>query len=154
MRNSSVAPGGAPTADPAATSAITTAAPTTMRVRMAPPSGWFQCAESSARESWSRGRRRLPDQAGEPPVGQDFAAGLARRTVGDLVRLVRDPAEVFAASRTGRPVLTVDGEVVPDPRRQAAGTTALDLEGVGQDRVERLEQLAAFPLRERTKRRV
>ena len=77
-------------------------------------------------------------------VGQDLAAGLARRAVRDLVRLVAHAAQVLAAPRARLPVLAVHREVVADLRGEPAGPRALGRDRVLHHAARRVEQPFAF----------
>ena len=64
----------------------------------------------------------LLDEAREAAVGEHLAAGLTRRAVHDLVRLVRDALQVAPALGARQPVLPVHGEVLAElVRREPAG---------------------------------
>src|SRR4030095_11716553 len=82
-------------------------------------------------------------------VGQDLAAGLTRRAVRDLVRLVRDPPEVVPAHRTGLAVAAVDREVIADLGLQTARTPSLGRERLVEHAADRDEQLLPLPRLER-----
>src|SRR5262245_57032620 len=101
--------------------------------------------DRGAKIHYGRPARRLSDQAREPAVREHLAAGLAVRAVGDLMRLVRDPAEVVTADRARRAVLPVHREVVADLGRQATRPAALGLERLVQDRADGREQGLALP---------
>src|SRR5438046_2465604 len=87
--------------------------------------------------TWRQGRRRgggaavfrfrLLHEPAQAAIGEHFAAGLARRAVGHLVRVVRHPPQVVAAPRTRLPRLSVDDPVVADLGWEAARALALDL---------------------------
>src|SRR5215207_1038273 len=96
----------------------------------------------------------LPDQTRETPVGQDLAAGLARRAVRDLVRLVGDPPEVVLAHRTVLAVAAVNREVIADLGLEAARTAPLRRERLVQYALDRGEELLPLPRLERRERRV
>ena len=78
--------------------------------------------------------RRSAQEAGEPAVGQDLAAGLARRAVDDLVGLVAHPAQIVPADRAWLPRTPVHREVLTELGGKSAAALPLDLQGVGRAR--------------------
>src|SRR5260221_88954 len=74
-----------------------------------PVARWFRGARGT------RGGLLLPG-ARDPPVGEALAAGLGRRAVDDLVRLVRDTAQAVPATRAWRAGATVPLEVPTELR--------------------------------------
>ena len=79
---------------------------------------------AGARDPIPASRSRPSGPAGTAGGRQDLAAGLARRAVRDLVRLVAHAAQVVAAPRARLPVLAVHREVVADLGGEAAGPRA------------------------------
>ena len=57
------------------------------------------------------------DQPGHTPIGQNLAAGLTLRAVGDLVALVGHPPQIRSAPGAGVSVTTMDHESIIDLRR-------------------------------------
>src|SRR5436190_385801 len=99
-------------------------------------------------------RSELPDQAGQPSVGQDLAARLAARAVRHLVRFVRHTPEVVTAPRTRLPVPAVHGEVVADLGGEPVVSAAFLFEGLGQDVANCGQQRLAVRRRQRVQLRI
>ena len=75
-------------------------------------------------------RTTSADEPVEPPIVESPAAGLTRRAVRHLVRLVAHSAKIGSADGTGLPMAPVDSEMVSQPGRQSTGASAFHLQRV------------------------